>query len=47
LIGNKGFTYKREIKKWIQKISDLLKGGKPEMAGKVNPGMKTTAACLE
>jgi len=37
-----GFIYKREIKKWIMKISDLLEEGKTETAG-----MKTMAACLE
>jgi len=31
----KGFIFKREIKKWINKITDLLEEGKTEMAGKV------------
>jgi len=34
--------YKREMKKWVKKISDLLEEGKTETAG-----MKTTAAFLE
>jgi len=41
LKGNKGFIYKRDIKKQIKKISDLLEEGKTEKAGKVNAGMKT------
>jgi len=47
LIVNRGFIYKRERKKWIKKISDLLEEGKTETGGKVHPGMKNTAACFE
>jgi len=41
LIANRGFINRREIKKWINKMSDLLDEGKTETAGKVNAGMKT------
>jgi len=44
LIGNRGFIFKREIKKWIKKISDLLGEGKTETAGKSNFGNKNTSA---
>jgi len=47
LVGNRGFIYKREIKKRIMKISDILEDGQTESAGKINAGMKTTAACWE
>jgi len=39
--------YKREIKKPIKKISDLVDEGKTETAGKVNEGKITMPACLE
>jgi len=45
LIGNRSFLYKREIKKWIKKIVDLLKEDKTETIGKVSAGMKATPAC--
>jgi len=35
------FIYKREVKKRIKKISDLLEEGKTVTARKVNAGMKT------
>jgi len=41
MIGNRGFIYKREVKKRIKKISDLFKEGKTETTGKVNAGMKS------
>jgi len=34
LIETRGFIYKREIKKWIRTISDLLGEAKTETAGK-------------
>jgi len=41
------FIYKREIKKRISKILDLLEEGKTKTAVKSKAGMKTRAACLE
>jgi len=32
---SRGFIYKSEIKKWINKITDFLEEVKTEMAGKV------------
>jgi len=43
LIGNRDFICKREIKKQIKKISNLLEENKTETAIKVNARMKTTA----
>jgi len=42
-----GFIYKREIKNWIKKLSDLLEEGKTETAGKVKCRNENTAASLE
>jgi len=36
LLGNRGFIYKREIKKQIKKNIGPLEEGKTEMEGKVN-----------
>jgi len=47
LIANQGFLYKREIKKRIKKISDILEECKSERTGKENAGMKTMAVCLK
>jgi len=39
LEGNRGFIYKREIKKWFKKIFDLLEEGKSETAEKIKRTM--------
>jgi len=46
LIGNRGFIYRREIKKRIKNISDLLEEGKAETAGKEKSGNENNCSLL-
>jgi len=40
LIGNSGFNYKRDVKKWTKKLSDLIEESEPNLAER-KAGLKT------